>query len=197
MGICFISGYNKAVCASDGDMILVANRDSLLSWEHFFVEPVGTDKFGLFTAHKKYVCAEDTGILIGNRGRLQSWETFKIVHLPDGWIAIQTAHNTYWSANDDGTMNVRSRNIGNNERFRLIDDPSKFTDKLTSVGQLSQAEKVLITGAIAAGARKIGEYCMRKPGTCDRIIREFTDFISRPRETHEYKDHLNPSFLAR
>ncbi|MDD4650792.1 MAG: C25 family cysteine peptidase [Methanothrix sp.] len=114
------------VCAEgSGGGAVVANRNSIGSWETFTLINRGNDNIALQAANGQYVCAEGSGggAVVANRNAIGSWETFKLVDKGNGYYALNAANGQYVCAEGSGGGSVvANRNaIGSWEKFRFLD----------------------------------------------------------------------------
>ena len=75
---------NKYVTADNaGQLPLIANRNSIGSWETFKLIDLGNNNVALQACNSKYITADNAGQLplIANRNSIGSWETFKLILL--------------------------------------------------------------------------------------------------------------------
>ncbi|OEH91538.1 glycoside hydrolase family 30 beta sandwich domain-containing protein [Bacillus solimangrovi] len=114
------------VTAEDGgDSALVANRDSVGTWEEFEVVDGGNGFIALKSlANNQFVSAEDEGesSLIANRSEVQGWEQFLWIDNGDGTFSLQAnANGKYVTAEDSGDSPLIANrdSIGGWEKFQF------------------------------------------------------------------------------
>lgn len=94
------TAHNTYLSARDNGY--VGQTPHMQNWELFCFEFLGNGSIALWTAHAKYVSAQNKGVVLVPQRPL--FESFVAEIVGNGKIAFKTVHNTYLSARNDGSV---------------------------------------------------------------------------------------------
>jgi len=115
----------------------------------------GTGTITLFSAHGKYVAAENTGDLAANRSEAKNWEHFTLIPHADDTVSFGTYHDTYVIALENGDVEATATTIGPWEKFTRVDNADGTVSFISDHGKYVIA---LENGGVEATATAIGPW---------------------------------------
>ncbi|MEI6816429.1 MAG: hypothetical protein WCL14_07440, partial [Bacteroidota bacterium] len=110
---------------STKSLMLIANRDSIKTWEKFNITMYEFGKCDILAFNGKYVSSDPTfpSILFGNRDASSYWEEFSIINLPNNKFALKGYNGKFVKPNPDNDYILQAISDSLTEQETFIINP--------------------------------------------------------------------------
>jgi hypothetical protein len=95
-----IGGQGGKYCADDVNDGINCNRDQMLKWEQFIIEPQGNNKYYIKGGRGGKYCADDANGINCNRDQALDWEKFTIEPIGDNKYSIKGGRGGKYCSDD-------------------------------------------------------------------------------------------------
>ena len=121
-----IRAYNQHYLCTDWNRVIIADRAKAGAWEKFTILLFQDSLCAVLSYDNTYISiqSDEDDELISKKNLIENTETFQLINLEKDTVAFRTINGRYLSFNPATSKIVTaSKEIGNREKFTLIDTP--------------------------------------------------------------------------